>query len=233
MKSAFSLTWPCLWWRRAARDGSGAGSCHGARGCPTRRINRRANDVGTRRPVGRQSRTVRLVGVRKLRQALKSPDHGGLSVWRRYSYQPTIPASRLNLTDSSLPAATARALRADRFAAPRILRGTARAEPISWTTCGWPRRRVCGDRKIADLQRVVQTSARKEISRIETRRRPRGMGTLGSPRWLLRRRHVRGTLPASLVKQQSDGDRCDTGGFSRAHSWGESRCELRAPRGQS
>jgi len=121
----------------------------------------------------------------------------------------------LNLTDSSLPAATARALREIASQHREYFEGAARGgtylvDNLRLASAGV----FVADRKIADLQRVVQTSARKEISRIETRRKGRGVwGHLG-PLGGYFVGAMSGGYAAGLACQAAVGrDRCDTGAF--------------------
>ena len=121
----------------------------------------------------------------------------------------------LNLTDPSLPAAAARALREIASQHGEYFEGAARGgtylvDNLRLASAGV----FVADRKIADLQRVVQTSARKEISRIETRRKGRGVwGQLG-PLGGYFVGAMSGGYVAGLACQAAVGrDRCDTGAF--------------------
>jgi hypothetical protein len=83
----------------------------------------------------------------------------------------------LNLTDSTLPPAAVRALRGIASQHPEYLEraakgGTFLLDNVRLTSSGV----FVADRKVADLQRVVETSARTEVAEIKTRNKGRGIG---------------------------------------------------------
>lgn len=121
----------------------------------------------------------------------------------------------LNLTDSTLATATERALREIASQHPEHLQGAAKGgtfllNNVRLTPAGV----FVADRKVADLRRVVETTARTEVAEITIRRKGRGIwGHLG-PLGGYFAGAMAGGYGAGFVCQAAAGrDRCDTGAF--------------------
>jgi hypothetical protein len=121
----------------------------------------------------------------------------------------------LNLTDPTLPAAAARWLREIALQHREYFERAAKGETFLLDN---PRLTSAGvlvaNRKVADLQHVVETGARKEVAEIRTRQKGRGVwGHLG-PVGGYFIGAMSGGVVAGLVCQAAVGrDRCDSGAF--------------------
>ena len=121
----------------------------------------------------------------------------------------------LNLTDPTLPTAAARALREIASQHREYLEGAATGgtflvDNVRLTSAGV----FVGSRKVADLQHIIETRARKDVAEIKTREKGRGVwGHLG-PLGGYFVGGMSGGYVAGLACQAAVGrDRCDTGAF--------------------
>jgi hypothetical protein len=145
--------------------------------------------------------TVTIRGSQAAKRYFVSADDVGLTV--------------LNLTDPTLPAAAARWLREIALQHREYFGRAAKGETflldnLRLTSAGV----LVAHRKVADLQHVVETGARKEVAEIRTRQKGRGVwGHLG-PVGGYFIGAMSGGVVAGLVCQAAVGrDRCDSGAF--------------------
>jgi hypothetical protein len=145
--------------------------------------------------------TVTVRGSQAVERYFVSADDSGLTV--------------LNLTDPALPAEAVRALREIASQHRECLEGAAKGGTFLLDNLRLASDGVfVADRKVADLQHVVATSARKEVAEIKIRRKGRGVwGHLG-PLGGYFVGAVSGGVVAGFACQAAIGrDRCDSGAF--------------------
>lgn len=164
----------------------------------------RSADVGwsrVRRLKPGREITLTIRGLQPASRYLLSADESGITL--------------LNLTDPTLPTAAARALREIATHHREYFEGAAKGgvflvDNLRLTSAGV----FVSDRKVADLQRVVETRGRKEVAEIKTRQKGRGVwGHLG-PLGGYFVGGMSGGFVAGFACQATVGrDRCDTGAF--------------------
>ena len=121
----------------------------------------------------------------------------------------------LDLTDPALPVASARVLRDIASQHPEYIGsaakgGTVLVNSVRLTPAGV----FVADRKVADLQHLVATSARQEIVEINTRQKGRGIwGHLGPLGGYFAGAIAGGYVAGFACRAAVGRDRCDTGPF--------------------
>jgi hypothetical protein len=143
--------------------------------------------------------TVTIRGSQPARRYFVSADDSGLT--------------GLNLTDPTLPAAAARALRGIVSLHPEYIGGAAKGGIFLWDNLRLASAGVfVADRKVADLQHVVETSARQEVAEITTRQTGRGVwGHLGPLGGYFVGAMAGGCVAGFACQAAVGRDRCDTG----------------------
>jgi hypothetical protein len=145
--------------------------------------------------------TVTIGSSQPARRYFVSADDSGLTV--------------LNLNDSTLPAAAVRALREMASQHREYLEAAAKGGSFLFNNVRLaPAGVFVADRKVADLQQVVETSARKDVAEVKTRQKGRGVwGHLGPLGGYFVGAMAGGYVAGLACRAVAGRNRCDTGAF--------------------
>jgi hypothetical protein len=157
------------------------------------------------------SRVRRLEPVREITVTLRSSQ----AVERYFVSADDSGLTVLNLTDPALPAEAGRALREMASQHREYLEGAAKGGTFLLDNLRLASDGVfVADRKVADLQHVVETNARKEVAEIRIRQKGRGVwGHLGPLGGYFVGAMSGGAVAGFTCQATLGRDRCDSGAF--------------------